>query len=103
MITDKVRVFRSEDIGPITYTGQVTVGTSVVQLSSSSVELIKGMVIKADSGNTGNVYAGGNSSVSTSNGFKLAPGEGIFIEVENANLVYLIADASGQKVYAIGV
>jgi len=79
--------------------GQVTVGTSAVQLPSAAA--VKGVLVKAHKDNTGTVYVGKDSAVSTTNGFELAPGEAI--EVDNANKIWLIADAADQKVSWIAV
>jgi len=85
------------------YYTQVTVGTTSTRLTSVDTHLMRGVLIKADNDNTGNVYVGGVPSVTTSNGFRLAAGEGVLIEIDNANKVYMIADASNQKVHVIGV
>ena len=82
--------------------GQQTVGTSAVQLTSTAHIVVFGVLVKADNGNTGNVYVGWKG-VTTSTGFRLSAGEGIFIEVDNPTKVYLIADADNQKVYWVGV
>ncbi|OYT30289.1 MAG: hypothetical protein B6U94_06970 [Thermofilum sp. ex4484_79] len=82
--------------------GQVDVGTSAVQLTSSSTPCKFGVVIKADDDNSGNVYIGG-SGVTTSNGFRLKAGQGISFEIDDASKVYAIADSTGQKVHWIAV
>ena len=84
------------------YYNQVTVGTTAVQLTSTSTPLNAGIVVKADSNNSGNVYVG-DSSVSTSNGFALAAGEGIAFEIDDASKVWVVADSSGQKIYWLGL
>ena len=100
-IADKDRRIISRVSSTINY-GQVTVGTSAVQLTTSSTSLNFGVVIKADPNNSGNVYVG-DSSVSTSNGYLLTPGEGIAFEIDDASKVWLVADADNQKVYWLGV
>ncbi len=85
------------------YHGQITVGTSAQQITSSDIRLMRGLLIKADNDNSGNVYVGNSSSVTTSNGFRLAAGEGIEVEIDNANKIYVIADASNQKIHVVGV
>jgi len=82
--------------------GQVDVGTSAVQLASSSTPCKFGVVIKADDDNSGNVYVGG-SGVTTSDGFRLSAGQGITLEIDDASKIYVIADSSGQKVYWIAI
>ena len=81
---------------------QVTVGTSAVQLATSSTPLKFGIVVKADPSNSGKVYVG-DSSVSTSNGYCLTAGEGIAFEIDDASKVYVVADTDNQKVYWLGV
>jgi len=82
--------------------GQTTVGTTAVQLTTTTTSLSFGVLVKADQNNTGNVYVG-DSSVSTTNGFKLSPGQAIEIEIDDASKIYVIADAADQKVYWFGV
>jgi len=81
--------------------GQETVGTSAVQLTSASAT--KGVLVKAHKGNSGTVYVGNSSSVSTTNGFELGAGEAVEIEVDNANKIWVIADAADQKVSWVAV
>lgn len=80
--------------------GQSTIGLSAVQLSSNSLK--QGVVIKASSSNTGIVYIGNSSGVTTSSGFELGAGESVTIPINNTNLVYLIANASGQSISFVG-
>jgi len=84
-------------------TNQVSVGTSAVQLQSSSFSLkMGGVVVKADDGNGGNIYVG-KSDVTTSTGFRLKAGQGVVFEVDNINKVYVIASLAGQKVHYLGI
>jgi hypothetical protein len=81
--------------------GQVTVGTSAVQLPNAIAS--KGVLVKAHKGNSGIVYVGNSNAVTTSTGFELAAGEAIDIEVDNANRIWLIADGPGQTVSWVAV
>jgi len=100
-IADKDRKIISRVSSTINY-GQVTVGTTAVQLTSTSTPLNFGIVVKADPNNSGNVYVG-DSSVSTSNGYLLTPGESISFEIDDVSKVYVVADTDNQKIYWIGV
>jgi len=84
------------------------IGTTAMQLTTTSTSVKKGVVIKAASSNTGIVYIG-NSSVVTAgtndatDGFELSAGESVTIEIDNVNKLYAIGSAINQKVYWIVV
>jgi len=86
----------------VIYHGQTTVGTTAVQITTTVTVAVFGICIKADDGNTGNVFIG-EAGVTTSNGFKLAPGEAITIEIDFPEKLYAIADAADQKVHWLAV
>ena len=75
------------------YTGQTTVNTSQVQISSNSNSLSNGIIIKAPSTNGANIYVG-LTGVTTSTGDVLEPGEARGYAVNNTNLLYIISVAS---------
>ena len=79
----------------ITTTGQGTVGTSAAQLTSTATEANFGIRILPAEANTGTIYYGASSSVTTSTGMRI-PSGGWDIPIGNASLIYLIADAAGQ-------
>lgn len=81
-------------------TDQITVGLSVVQLSSNIIE--NSINIKASSSNNGNIYIGNSNSLTISNGYELVAGESITLPIIDSNLIYLIADLDSQKVSFIG-
>ena len=81
---------------------QQTVGVAQVQLVAASTPCKKGVLVKALSTNTDKVYVG-KTGVTTATGYELTAGETITIEADNANKVYLIAGAAGQKVCWVGV
>lgn len=75
------------------YTGQKTVGTSQVQVSSSSHALNNGVIIKSLSTNSAAIYVG-LTGVTTSTGDIIEPGEARGYAVSNTNLLYIISVAS---------
>lgn len=75
---------------------QVTVGTSAAQLASNAC--VKGVTIKALNGNTGIIYVGNSSGLTTSNGFELGAGESISLPLNNSNLVWVRASVASQKI-----
>lgn len=82
--------------------GQATVGSaSAIQLPSATA--VKGVLVKSHSGNTGTIYVGNSSGVTTSTGFELGAGEAISLEVSNANLIWLISDTADQVVSWVAV
>lgn len=55
------------------------------------------IIVKALSTNTISVFIG-NSGVTTANGFELAPGDWVVVEVEKAEFLYVIASTTGASV-----
>lgn len=85
-----------------------SIGTTAVQLTTSSITCGKGVVVKADASNSGFVYVGSSSSVTAgsadaTDGFQIAAKEGVVVEVDNPNKIYVIGSAAGQKVYWLAV
>jgi hypothetical protein len=80
------------------YSAQQTVTASATALNSQA--LSNGIVITARSTNTGTTYVG-PSTVTTSNGYALLPGQSISYGVTNANAVWIVGTAS-DVVYVTG-
>jgi len=83
---------------PITFqTGQATVATAGtrVQLSASSILVDRGVVVKALDGNSGKIYVG-NSGVTASNGFELGAGQGITVDTDNLNDIWIDSSVNGD-------
>jgi len=80
------------------YSAQQIVSASATALNSQA--LSNGIVITARSTNTGTTYVG-PSSVTTSNGYALLPGQSISYGVTNANAVWIVGTAS-DVVYVTG-
>ena len=70
----------------------ISVGTSVTQLPDFECMVA---IIKNDDDSSGNIYIG-DSSVSTTNGFKLTPGSGIIVSPANLNIFYVVSDSSAN-------
>lgn len=79
-------------------TGAIDVGTSEVQGDDIQAAPDRAIVVTADADNTGTIYVGYDSSVTTANGYPLAAGSSLLLNVDNLSDVWFIADAAGQKV-----
>jgi len=93
---NSVRTNLYNEIGTSFAHTQTSVGTSAVQLGNNTA--IKGVLVKAKSTNTGIIYVGNSSGVTSSTGFELLAGEAVLVPVSNSNLIYCIASASSQSV-----
>lgn len=74
-------------------TGQQTVNTSAIQVSSTNQSLSNGIIIKSLSTNAALIYVG-LSTVTTALGDVLEPGEARGYAVGNLNLLYIISPTS---------
>lgn len=82
--------------------GQKAVTTAGTQVAlAASTGLASGVNVKALVGNSGVIYVGG-SAVSSVNGFVLAAGEEVFIEVGNLATVWIDSAVNGEGVSYIG-
>lgn len=68
----------------------ISVTSTAVQLASNAVA---GVIIQALSGNTASIYVG-DSSVTSSNGFELQPGQATAVAIDNTNRLYINGTAS---------
>ena len=93
--TVKISRYTTTDI----FHGQVDVGTSEVQLTTETDCL--SITIKADDDNTDDVYIG-KTGVTTTNGFRLRPGQAITLYISNPSILYAISGSTGQKVHILG-
>jgi len=93
--TVKISRYTTTDI----FHGQVDVGTSEVQLTTETDCL--SITIKADDDNTDDIYIG-KTGVTTTNGFRLRPGQAITIFISNPSVLYAISGSTGQKVHILG-
>jgi hypothetical protein len=84
-----------------------SIGTSAVQLTTTSMHAPRGVQIKAALANSGTVYVG-NSDVTAgaadaTDGFPLAPGEALFVPIDDPSKVYVVGTAAGQVVHFLVV
>ena len=97
-------------ISEISKPNRIVNGTSLFTSSSNVVQLPSnvlksGINLKTSSSNTSTVYVGNNTIVSTKEtAYPLEPGESIFIECNNTNLIfcYSIIDPTKQKLIYMG-
>jgi len=88
--------------------GNSDVDAAAEALTARDVPLRKGIVVKAAAANTGIVYVGPASTVTadadaTTGGYPLSAGDAVGFEINNANLIYVIASAVNQSVSWLGV
>jgi len=104
--TDRLKV-NTTITGDITiadtlYNGHKTVSAAGTAEALASSTSIKSVTVKALRTNTGTIYVG-DSSVSSSNGFEIDPGESVDIEIDDLATVYIDADTNGDGVSYIAV
>ena len=84
-----------------------SISTSAVQITANSTTAEHGVLVKAANDNSGIVYVGNsdvtNDTTDATDGFELGAGESIVVPVDNANKVYVIGSAAGQKVFWVTV
>lgn len=94
---------QSTPVVPTTiFNGVTTVTTAGTRVTLASSQTVKSVTIKALSSNTGTIYVG-NSGVSSSNGFQLAAGDTISLDLANLNTVNIDASVNGEGVSYLGV
>ena len=85
-----------------------SIGTSPVTLVATSVKIKRGVLIKAADGNSGKIYVGVSTNVTAdsndaTDGFELSAGDALEVEIDDVRSIHVIASASDQKVFWIGV
>lgn len=83
--------------------GQLALTGSVQALSTGSPapdKNVNGVIIKAHAANAGKMYVGGVSTVSSTTGYELSPGETLAIEVINPGRIYVIGTNTDRVCYA---
>lgn len=80
----------------------ITVTPSASQIKSNGT-LNVGVTLKANSTNTGIIFVGSNSLLTSGrDGYPLEPGESIYIECSNLNVLYARSDDANQTLSYIG-
>lgn len=95
-------VTTTETVPTTIYNGNKNVTTAGTRVTLASSTSCKSVTIKAKIANTGTIYVG-DTSVSSSNGFALAAGETVSLDIANLNTVNLDASVSGEGVTFVGV
>lgn len=80
------------------YSGlKAVTGAGTAEALAASQAILSGVTIKALGTNTGTVYVG-PSGVGSANGFALAAGEQVFVEIDDVAKIYVDAAVSGEGV-----
>ena len=79
------------------FNGQKTVAATGTAEAIAATQAANGVTIKALAANTNPVYVG-NSGVTTSNGYELAAGEAVFLEVDDLAKVFVDVTTNGEGV-----
>lgn len=81
--------------------GQKTVAAAGTAEAISGSVAVNGVIVQALAGNAGNVFVG-DSSVDSTNGFELQPGQATSVAIDNLNKVYVDAANNDDGVCFIG-
>ena len=87
--------------GIVTFQRTVTTGGTAVVLSDDT-EVIS-VLITAKSGNSGDIFIGGNDSVSGDTGIILAAGNSILVDVDNFNKLFVNSQNDNDGVSFLGL
>lgn len=82
--------------------GKTAVSTSGTRVTLAASTVVKSVTIKALITNTGLIYVG-NATVASTNGYQLAAGDSISLDIANLNTVNLDCDNSGEGVSYISI
>lgn len=75
--------------------GQGTVSTAGTAVQVATTTTIQAIVIRANTGNTGNIFVG-DATVDSSTGLVLAPGEAVAFDIDDPATVYVDAATNGD-------
>lgn len=90
------------EVAPTTVlNGKKTVTTAGTRVTLAASTTCKSVTIKALAANTGTIYVG-DTSVASTNGYALAPGETVTLDIANLNTVNLDSSVNGEGVTYIG-
>lgn len=93
---------QSTPVAPTTvFNGKTTVTTAGTRVVLASSQAVKSVAIKALTSNTGTIYVG-SSTVSSTNGFQLAAGDTISLDIANLNTVNIDSSVNGEGVTYVG-
>jgi hypothetical protein len=93
---------QSTPVAPTTvFNGKTTVTTAGTRVVLASSQAVKSVAIKALTTNTGIIYVG-SSTVSSTNGFQLAAGDTVNLDIANLNTVNIDSSVNGEGVTYIG-
>ena len=91
------------------FSGTGTVGTTAAAVLGNNgsgagiaYDLNSGVRIKADSGNTQDIFICSDSSGTTSSGFGLGQDEELFIDIDDLSKVFLVSQGGGMTARFIG-
>lgn len=83
------------------------IGLTALQMTATSTPAKKGVLVRAASTNTAKVFVGNATatagSADATDGYELGASETVSLEIANANMVYVISTATGQKVFFVAV
>lgn len=77
---------------------QASCAQTAVQLTSTSRQILRGLTVKALAGNSGIVYVGTSSAVTTANGYQLSAGNSCILPVQDQSQVWIISDSGTNSV-----
>lgn len=90
-------------VAPTTiFDGKTTVTTAGTRVTLAASQAVQSVTIKALSTNTGVIYVG-NASVASTNGFQLAAGDSVSMDISNLNTVNIDSSVNGEGVTYLGV
>ena len=93
----------NEPQGSLDTGSNLDIDTSAEQITSTSYPATVGVLFRADASNSGVVYLGKSTvtagTTASTDGFPLSAGDGVFLQISNANLIYAIGSAVNQKIY----
>jgi hypothetical protein len=75
--------------------------TTTVAAIGSTETVVSGLNIKAEASNTGIVYVG-DSAMTSANGYELAAGETVFLEIDDVATVYIAVSVASDGVTFVG-
>lgn len=86
-----------EAVPTTVYNGKTVVTTSGTRVTLAASTTVKSVTIKALATNTGVIYVG-NATVSSANGFQLAAGDSVSMDISNLNTIYFDSSVNGEGV-----